>query len=330
MQITITKPGVLSTVQDMGRWGYLSQAVPVSGPMDSLSARISNIALGNYEEAPVIEFTYATAEFTVDVPVLLAYAGDGAFLKCGEQLLPANRPIFLSGRQAILLQNNNKGSRTYLAIAGGFDVPAVLGSCSTYLPAAIGGLNGSTLQTGDVLKGTDSLTALNKAFLSNLSGRDVAFPNWSVSKRALGLDEVNVICVVLGPEDTWFHPASINTIFNNALTMSLQSNRMGYRLEGSRMQRVDSSELLSTAVTPGTIQVTGNGDLILLMADCQTTGGYPRIAQVASVDLPKCGQLKPGDQLFFKEISRADAEMLYIEREQNLLKLKAALNARFL
>jgi antagonist of KipI len=330
MQITITKPGVLSTVQDMGRWGYLSQAVPVSGPMDSLSARISNIALGNYEEAPVIEFTYATAEFTVDVPVLLAYAGDGAFLKCGEQLLPANRPIFLSGRQAILLQNNNKGSRTYLAIAGGFDVPAVLGSCSTYLPAAIGGLNGSTLQTGDVLKGTDSLTALNKAFLSNLSGRDIAYPNWSVSKKSLGFDHVNVIRVVLGPESSWFNAASIETIFNTAFTMSLQSNRMGYRLEGSKMQRVNPSELLSTAVTPGTIQVTGNGDLILLMADCQTTGGYPRIAQVASVDLPKCGQLKPGNQLIFKEISRTDAEMLYIEREQNLLKLKAALNARFL
>jgi antagonist of KipI len=330
MQITITKPGVLSTVQDMGRWEYLSQAVPVSGPMDSLSARIANIALGNHEEAAVIEFTYATVEFTIDVPVLIAYAGDGAYLKCGEQLLPANRPIFISAGQAISLQNNNKGSRTYLAIGGGFDVPAVLGSCSTYLPAAIGGLNGSALQAGDVLKGTDSLTALNKAFLSDLSGRDIAYPNWSVGKKALGLDDVNVIRVMLGPEFSWFNPASINTIFNTAFIMGLQSNRMGYRLEGSRMQRVDPSELLSTAVTPGTIQVTGNGDLILLMADCQTTGGYPRIAQVASVDLPKCGQLKPGDQLFFKEILRADTEMLYIEREQNLLKVTATLKARFL
>lgn len=330
MQITITKPGVLSTVQDMGRWGYLSPAVPVSGPMDSLSARIANIALGNHEEAPVIEFTYAAAEFTIGVPVLLAYAGDGAFLKCGEQLLPANRPIFISAGQTISLQNNNKGSRTYLAIAGGFDVPAVLGSCSTYLPAAIGGLNGSALQAGDVLKASDCFTALNKAFLSNLSSRDIAYPNWSVSKKALGLDDVNVIRVMLGPESSWFNPASINTIFNTAFFMGLQSNRMGYRLEGSRMQRINPSELLSTAVTPGTIQVTGNGDLILLMADCQTTGGYPRIAQVASVDLPLCGQLKPGDQLFFKEISRADAEMLYIKREQNLLKVKATLKARFL
>jgi len=133
-----------------------------------------------------------------------------------------------------------------------------------------------------------------------------------------------------GPESSWFDSESVRTLFCESFTMTMQSNRMGYRLKGSMMQRVNSSELLSTAVTMGTIQVTGNGDLILLMADCQTTGGYPRIAQVASVDLPLCGQLKPGDQIFFKEISRAEAEMLYIEREQNLQKVKAALRVRFL
>lgn len=329
MQITITKPGVLSTVQDMGRWEYLSQAVPVSGPMDSLSARIANIALGNNEDAPVIEFTYAAAEFNVDCPALIAYAGEGAVLKCGKQLLPLNRPLFIQAGQTITLQNNGNGSRTYLAIAGGFNVPVILGSCSTYLPAAIGGIDGRALQAGDVIKGNGDFTALNQVLIAHLSGDVIAIPKWSVSKQALGLNHTNIIRVISGPESSWFDQASIKTLFDTAFTISLQSNRMGYRLDGPKMQRINSSELLSTAVTMGTIQVTGNGDLILLMADCQTTGGYPRIAQVASVDLPLCGQLKPGDQIFFKEISRVEAEILYIEREQNLQKAKATLNARF-
>ncbi|WP_342647990.1 biotin-dependent carboxyltransferase family protein [Mucilaginibacter sp. CSA2-8R] len=330
MQLTIVKPGVLSTVQDMGRWAYLSHAVPVSGPMDSLSARMANLALGNTEEAPFIEFTYAAAEFTIDAPSLLAYAGEGAFLSCHNQLLPANRPIFVPGGLQISLKNNRKGSRTYLAIAGGFDIPSVLDSYSTYLPAQIGGVSGRALQAGDILMGNDCLTILNKAHIGRLSGEVIAFPKWSVSKTALGMQNTNVIRVMSGPEFSSFDMASLSTMFNTAFTMSSQSNRMGYRLNGPVMQRVNTSELLSTAVTMGTIQVTGNGDLILLMADCQTTGGYPRIAQVASVDLPLCGQLKPDDQIFFKQISQADAEMQYIEREQNLQKVRAALNARFL
>jgi antagonist of KipI len=329
MQITITKPGMLSTIQDMGRWKYLAQAVPVSGPMDTLSARIANIALGNHDNAPVIEFTYASAEFTVDAPALIAYAGGGAFLACENIRLSANRPIYIPGGQTISLKNSGEGIRTYIAIAGGFDVPAMLDSSSTYLPAAIGGLNGFALQTGDILKGNDDLTGLNKALFTHLSGDKMVYPNWSVNKKALGFDDSKVIRVMPGPESSWFDPESINLMFNTAFTTSLQSNRMGYRLEGPRVQRINQSELLSTAVTMGTIQVTGNGDLILLMADCQTTGGYPRIAQVASADLPLCGQLKTGDQIFFKAISRADAEMLYIEREENLLKVKAALNARY-
>ncbi len=329
MQITINKPGVLSTVQDMGRWEYLSQAVPVSGPMDNLSARIANIALGNNEDAPVIEFTYAAAEFNVDAPALIAYAGESAVLKCGKQLLLPNRPLFIPAGQTITLQNTGNGSRTYLAIAGGFNIPVILGSCSTYLPAAIGGMDGRALRAGYMLKGKDIFTPLNQVLIAHLSGEVIAYPKWSVSKQALGLNHTNIIRVITGPESSWFNQASVNTLFNTAFTISPQSNRMGYRLKGPKMQRINSSELLSTAVTMGTIQVTGNSDLILLMADCQTTGGYPRIAQVASVDLPICGQLKPGDQIFFKEISRTEAEMLYIEREHNLQKAKAALNVRF-
>ncbi len=314
----------------MGRWAYLSQAVPVSGPMDSLSARIANIALGNTKEAPVIEFTYGAAEFKADTPTVIAYAGEGAILKCGNQLLPVNRPIFIPGGSIISLQNNNKGSRTYLAIAGGFDVPTVLGSCSTYLPAQIGGISGRALQTGEILKSNEGLTELNKALIKSLSGEQIAFPNWSVNKASIELQNTNVIRVTAGPESSWFDSSSVDRMFTVGFTLSQQSNRMGYRFDGPAMQRVNTSELLSTAVTMGTVQVTGNGELILLMADCQTTGGYPRIAQVASVDLPLCGQLKPGDQIFFKQISQAEAEMLYIEREQNLQKVVATLHAKFL
>ncbi len=314
----------------MGRWAYLSQAVPVSGPMDSLSARLANIALGNTEEAPVIEFTYGAAGFKVDTPAVIAYAGEGAILKFGNQLLPANRPIFIPVDSIISLQNSSRGSRTYLAIVGGFDVPTVLNSYSTYLPAQIGGVNGRALQTGDVLTSKENLTALNKVLINSLSGEHIAYPNWSVSKSAMGLQNTNVIRVMAGPETSWFDSSSVDRMLTSGFILSQQSNRMGYRLKGPVIERINTSELLSTAVTMGTIQVSGNGELILLMADCQTTGGYPRIAQVASVDLPLCGQLKPGDQIFFKQISQAEAEMLYIEREQNLQKLAATLHARFL
>lgn len=330
MRIRILKPGILSTIQDMGRQLYRTQAVPVSGVMDTLSARIANKVLDNSDDAAVIEFTYANAAFKAESDILIAYAGDSAILQAGTQVIPAERPVFIPAGTQIQLTSNQAGARTYLAVAGGWQVPEVLGSHSTYLLAAFGGLQGRALQAGDVLCNTKHVTGTTKHIWNSLQGLIIRYAGWSLSRYMFLPANRKTIRVVPAQEFTWFNSQSVINFLSASYTLNVQSNRMGYRLEGAAMVRLRHDELLSTAVAPGTIQVTGDGSLILLMADCQTTGGYPRIAQVAAVDMPLCGQLKPSDTINFKEISRHEAEMLYIEREQQLHELTLAVKSRFL
>ncbi|WP_394349419.1 5-oxoprolinase subunit C family protein [Mucilaginibacter ginsenosidivorax] len=327
----------MSTIQDMGRYQYLSQAVPVSGAMDTLSARIANKAVGNGDNAAVIEFTYADAEFIAETGLLIAYVGDGAIFQSGEQVLPPERPLFIPSGTNIKLTNNPSGSRTYLAIAGGWDLPGILGSKSTCLTAGFGGLEGRTLKRGDTLKNDDKLTTNAQQIVQNFKQKlqkndtndTLFYPAWNIPRQLLLPAGRKTIRVVPGNEFGWFNGRSIAVFLSAPYIIGRQSNRMGYHLEGAVLERAKKDELLSTAVTPGTIQVTGSGGMVLLMADCQTTGGYPRIAQVAAVDMPLCAQLKPGDSIFFKEISRREAEMLYIEREQQLHQLTIAVQCKF-
>ena len=320
----------MSTIQDMGRYQYLSQAVPVSGAMDRLSARMANKALGNGDNAAVIEFTYADAAFIAETDLLISYAGDGAILTSEEHQLPAGRPLFILSGAIIQLTNNPSGSRTYLAVAGGWDVPEILGSKSTYLAAGFGGLDGRALRRGDILKSEQRLTESTKKILKSLKGDKVTYPGWGITGQSFLPADRKTIRVMRGNEFDWFDARSIGVFLSTSYIIGRQSNRMGYHLEGAMIARTKKNELLSSAVMPGAIQVTGSGSMVLLMADCQTTGGYPRIAQVAAVDMPLCAQLKPWDSIFFKELSRRDAEMLYIEREQQLQQLTIAVQSKFL
>jgi antagonist of KipI len=290
--------------------------------MDTLSARIANKALGNDDNAAVIEFTYADAVFKAETDILIAYSGDGAILTVNDQKSPSDRPLFIPAKSIIELENNPKGGRTYVSVAGGWDVPEVLGSRSTYLTANMGGV---ALKAGDVLNCIDQPEHL----FDNLKSDRVNYPKWSIARSLLLPVDRKTIRVVPGQELTWFSGSSIAELLTTSYTIGINSNRMGYHLDGTAIDRVKKEELLSTAVTPGTIQVTGNGNMVLLMADCQTTGGYPRIAQVAAVDLPLCAQLKPGDKIFFDQISRHEAEMLYIEHEQQLRQLTIAVQSKF-
>ncbi|MEO6633891.1 MAG: biotin-dependent carboxyltransferase family protein [Mucilaginibacter sp.] len=330
MKIRILKPGLLSTVQDMGRYHFLSQGVPVSGAMDGLSARIANKAVGNGDNQAVIEFTYADAAFKAETDVLIAYAGDGMRLQAGALILPPERPVFIPSGAIIQLIHNSAGVHNYLSIAGGWDVPEVLGSTSTCLAASFGGFKGRPLQADDVLSGNDQLSDISASLFSRLKSEQVNFAKWSIPRQLLLPSNRREIRVTPGREADWFNSQSVADFFSAPYVLSRHSNRMGFHLEGPEIIRAKNDELISTAVTPGTIQVTGNGQMILLMADCQTTGGYPRIAQVASVDLPLCGQLKPGDTIYFKEISRREAEVLYLKREDELSKLTTALKSIFL
>lgn len=330
MKIRILKPGLLSTIQDMGRSSFLSQGVPLSGAMDSLSARIANKAVGNSDDQAVIEFTYADATFKAETDLLIAYSGDGMRLQCGAQILPAERPVFIPAGSNIQLIHNSIGVHTYLSIAGGWDVPEVLGSRSTCLAASFGGFKGRPLQTDDVLSSNGQVSDISVSILRGLKNEKINFAKWSIARQLLLPSDRKVIRIMLGREADWFKNESVGDFLSAPYQLSRNSNRMGFHLEGPEIVRTKKDELISTAVTPGTIQVTGNGQMILLMADCQTTGGYPRIAQVVSVDLPLCSQLKPGDTIYFKEISRREAEVLYLKREEDLSKLTTALKSIFL
>ncbi|QDW24991.1 biotin-dependent carboxyltransferase family protein [Pedobacter sp. KBS0701] len=329
MKISIIKPGLLSTIQDMGRYRYLSQAVPVSGAMDELAHRLANKAVGNDDNDATIEFTYADASFKAETPILISYSGDGAFLVYNNELMPAEKPLFFSKGSVIKLMNNSIGVRTYLAVAGGWDVPDVMESKSTYLTAAFGGFKGRALQKADVLVSGPVLSEISNRILSQLIKRSSTYPNWRISRESLLPEKRQKIRVILANEISWFDATSIISFLTNTYTIDLRSNRMGYHLSGKPLVKKVKKELLSTAVTPGIIQVTGSGHLVILLADCQTTGGYPRIAHVAAVDLPLCAQLKPGDEIQFSEISRDEAEGLYLERERDLSLITMAISLKY-
>lgn len=326
MQIEIIKPGILSTVQDLGRTQSRGNAVPVSGAMDALSARVANLALGNEQGAAVIEFTFADVVFEVQTGILVAWAGDGAILQSDGQMLPADRALFIPQGKTIKLINSPTGCRTYLAVAGGWNVPDVLGSRSTYLTAGFGGLEGRALHKGDVLQAFGCQSETNIKLWNALAGTEINYLQRSIGRSLFLPADRKLIRVMPGPEAEWFEADAIGGFYAEPYRVGSRGNRMGIGLEGVKMTRTVHKELLSNAVAPGTIQVTKNNDMILLMADCQTTGGYPRIAQVAAVDLPLCGQLKPGDEIRFEQITRQEAERLLVQRERELKRLELTLN----
>jgi antagonist of KipI len=329
MKIRIKRAGLMATIQDLGRHYYLSQGVPVSGAMDGLSAQIANLSLGNDANDAVIEFTQSGASFVTEDDMLICLSGSGACLKTEIRRLPLHRPLFIPAGTNLYLENAPPGSRSYLAVAGGWQVPEALGSRSTYITARFGGLDGRFLKEKDILKSTGRFTAATTAIWNDLKGNAINYPNWGVARDLFLPGDLKSIRVMRGREFDWFDKASTGSFFSAEYVLGHNSNRMGYQLVGKPMQRAIEGELLSTAVTPGTIQVTNNGDLVLLMADCQTTGGYPRIASVAAVDLPLCAQLKPGDAINFKEISWKEAEKLYIQHQLELRKLAVTIRQRY-
>mgnify|MGYP003575297185 CR=1 FL=1 len=329
MQIKILKPGLLSTIQDLGRTQFLADAVPVSGAMDGLSARIANLVLGNPENAAVIEFTYHGAELLAETDLLVALSGEGSALYTEEQELPEDRPIFIPTGTRLFLKKND-GSFSYLAVAGGWKIPEVLGSKSTYLQGGFGGLEGRRLREKDILKSTGILSPASNAIFKTLKGSaSVAFPSWKAAKNEFLPAERKTIRVIPGREFTWFTADTLLDLLSKTFSVSPRCNRMAYELEGPQISRLNTQELLSSVVAPGTIQATGDGKLMLLMADCQITGGYPRILQVIAVDLPLCAQLKPRDEIYFEILGRKQAEKLYIQRELNVQQLAATIRTRY-
>ncbi|MDQ0252840.1 antagonist of KipI [Evansella vedderi] len=331
MSIKINRPGLLTTIQDLGRVGFQKYGVIVSGAMDSYALRIANLLIGNEEGEAAIEITLTgpTVEFEQDA--LIAITGGDMSPTIEKVPVPLYKPVYVRKGSVLQFGPCLSGCRAYLAIAGGLDIEEVMGSRSTYLRAGIGGYKGRPLKAGDELAintpGQQSARLIED--LSTSSNGPFSTTSWRVTTNFLKPVSVNTIRVLSGSYYERFTPESRRSFFGQTFKVTPQSDRMGYRLSGPSLQLSESFEMISDAVALGTIQVPSDGNPIVLLADRQTTGGYPRIGQVVSVDISLMAQLKPGDSCRFKEVTVQEAEQLYLKREHELNELRTGVMFKF-
>lgn len=305
--LKVVTPGVHTTVQDLGRTGYQDVGVPVSGPLDRIGLRLANALVGNAPGTPALEMILQGPSFEVAADsVRIALAGsNGAIDVSGEnprKIAAGTSTRLMRGDTFRIGQLGDSGC-AYLAVEGGIDVTPSLGSASTYVRARLGGIAGTALRGGDSIP-------LVLGCVPQRPEQALAQP------FDLALDQE--VRVVLGPQADFFSDAELARLLSEEYVVSPQSDRMGFRLEGQPLVHAKGYNIVSDGVVAGSIQVPGSGLPIVLMADAQTTGGYPKIATVISADIPVLGRRKPGRKVRFKAVSVAQAEDLRREQEAEL------------
>lgn len=330
MSLKVSKPGLFTTVQDCGRYGWRKYGVGTAGAMDVFALRVANILVGNREDAAGLEITLMGPEFLVTEETLLAVTGSPLPVTVEGEEVPLWRPIFVPAGAVVRLGKVWQGCRAYLAVAGGIEVPVVMGSRSTYLRAGLGGLEGRQLRAGDVLP-VGKPTLFSRCLLERLRGRRrrVSVPSWGAGREITRWCQPRAeVRVIPGSHFAWLSSSSREQFFHSSFFVTSLADRMGYRLQGPKLALARRKEILSEGVAPGTVQVTPAGEPLVLMADAQTTGGYPKIAQVAAVDLSVLAHKKPGDEVRFVPVEVEEAQRLYLAREKDLLILRWALFLR--
>lgn len=320
--LQIRKSGLQTSIQDLGRTGFQRYGVIASGVMDPFAHRIANLLVGNAETSPTLEIALSGPAIEFEADHFIAICGGDLSPSLDGKPLLMWRGQFIRKGSVLSFGKPKRGARSYLAIAGGFDVPSVMGSYSTYLRAGIGGFNGRALKKGDLL----NTLPVPAEHLDALVRTHDQSPDWLIPP--VRYHQQPIVRMIPGRQFPLFDEASRMRIFQEPFTVSSDSDRMGYRLEGPTLALEQPQELISEAVAFGSIQVPADGNPIILLADRQTTGGYPKIGQVASVDLPLISQLKPGESLKFRHISAGDAQQLYIEQEQQIRQLKIAIQMK--
>jgi len=319
MKATIRSAGFLTSVQDLGRIGHRQSGISTGGALDSFALRVANALVGNEDSAAGLEATVGKLRLRFDDQRVVAWCGGAFVVSIGDKNLPPGHAGLVAKGEELLLVAPKAGSRAWLAISGGIDVPPILGSRSTDLRGNFGGHEGRLLRDGDELP-----LGIQKARLQTAAPW---ISEWSAPSQWVSTSPRDrFLRVVRGPDWARFTSEAQAGLFESLFTVSLDSDRMAARLEGSNLPLQDPSDLLSEAVAPGTLQVPSGGKPILLLGDCQTIGGYPKIAHVITVDLPIAAQLWPGDLVRFHEIPLAEARKLLREREADFARFRVGLS----
>ncbi len=320
-RLIFTASGVQSLIQDKGRFGYLEFGIPLCGSLVPEWMELGNALVGNPADTPGLDFRILGPSLKVENgPVKIAVCGDVS-VEVHSRTDAGMSFRKLSGWRSFTMNNGDEArigspegtAGGFVAISGGIDIPAEFGSMSTYVRSEIGGLKGRALQVGDCLALGEKANELG-------SQPDRVLPSPPTDKN-------NSIRVVLGPQDDFFEPASLNDFLNENYTVSQAIDRMGARLDGKPLKHVGDSEIVSDGVVPGSIQVPGNGQPIVLLNDGQTVGGYPKIATIISSDLAQIGNAKPGDCFNFEVVSAKEACMIARKAKETLENLKRSIVA---
>ncbi|MCO8169371.1 biotin-dependent carboxyltransferase family protein [Pseudomonas sp. 21LCFQ02] len=312
MSLEVLKPGLCTTFQDAGRSGYQHIGVPVNGPMDAQAQQLANLLVGNRLDSGTLEMTLQGPVLRFDARALIALAGADLGARLNGQALLPNQAVV--ARPGALLEFGQRrfGARAYLAVAGGFIVEPILGSVSTYRRGAYAGVLGRALLAGDRLGFASSFRNAPRIVLP------------AALTRSVEREAERAIRVIAGGEWQHFTEQARHNLLNSPYRIGNDSERMGYRLQGDPLTLEHPLELLSEAVSFGTLQVPPSGQPIVLMADRQTTGGYPRIANVISVDLPLLAQRLPGDAVRFELTTIQAAQSLAVKHARLLTQLEHA------
>jgi len=322
--LKVIRPGVQTVVQDGGRWGYQAAGVGVGGPMDRFAFRVANLLAGNDPDAAALEIAVGGLEAVVGERRRIAVCGELAAEADGIGL-PLWTAVWVEQGTTIRIVPTGSGRYAYLSVEGAVAVPAVLGSAGTHLRSGFGGFGGRALRAGDEVPfgarfGPAPESPVRRPFFA--SGIRVSAA-WLERVRGMRMRE-RAVRVFPGPEANRWERDVMEWLCGAALTVSAQSDRMGYRLEAARpLDGSPAGDMISDAVAFGTIQVPPDGHPVVLMADCQTTGGYPRIGQTAAVDLPVLAQSLPGQRIRFEAVSREEAARLLWRQERELAVLAA-------
>jgi antagonist of KipI len=298
--IAILDAGPQTTVQDLGRAGQLRHGIPPSGPVDRFAFVVANRLVGNVDGAAALECTLIGPRFEVDAAAAIAVTGADMPVTVNGAEAPRWATIALDAGDVVKLGPARAGVRSYVAFSGGLDVPLVLGSRSTYVRGRMGGLEGRALRKAD------SLSTL---------------PSWPVRPRRVEPDAVpdyrsaQPIRLVLGPQDDRFTDAGIRALLGSPYEVLPQSDRMGARLRGPRIEHARGHDIISDGIALGSVQVPGDGQPIVLLVDRQSTGGYTKLATVCSCDIGRVGQARPGQSLRFQAVGVAEAQRLLRESD---------------